>query len=126
MTTAAAKKAAAVKPAEKPVEADTPTPTAGRTVRVADAETDEPEARVDYLEQALLACQSRGTKSTEFATAWATLALAEEQRTANLIAVLALGPEAWADLYGAGVDADQVTALVVERLSIGTLGWSAS
>jgi len=49
------------------------------------------------------------------------LSLAEEQRTANLIAVLALGEDAWANLYGAGADedaADLVAAAIVERLGL--------
>jgi len=47
--------------------------------------------------------------------------VAEELRTANLIAVLALGPDAWRDLYaaGAGDDASETVAVaVVERLGL--------
>lgn len=50
------------------------------------------------------------------------LDLAQEQRTANLIAVLGLGKEAWADLFAAGVDAEDgpasVAQAVAERLGL--------
>jgi hypothetical protein len=47
--------------------------------------------------------------------------MGEEMRTANLIAVLALGPDAWRDLYAAGADedaAETVAQAVVSRLGL--------
>jgi hypothetical protein len=123
--TSAAKKAATTKKtaAVKKVEAPAPPAEAAPETPAADLEVLPPDHVGNARALLRLAFDAKDTDDavslSAGAQAHATLALVEERRTANLIAVLALGPAAWADLYGAGVsEDDDIAQLVAARLGL--------
>lgn len=121
MTTAAKKaatprKKAAAKPVDETPTVEPEVETLGRI------EFSNPAGNARGL--LTLAFDAKSTEDSDTlsaaALAHATLALAEEQRTANLIALLTLDSAAWRDLgpQGAGVDEEALAFTIAERLGL--------
>lgn len=105
-------------------------PTLADVVMVPEGIVEEHAPDTDVIEQARGLADARWGATTDhneavvsglYALTKATLALAEEQRTANLIALLNAPAEVWQTLGldGQQVDEEQLAATVCARLGIG-------